>query len=111
VDSLKCYCERNEAIFPEAKGLLRKNEAASHWLGQTTMTPFEKKSDISQCLARFRTEKVANCLSAEDVYLFCSYILYFGHERFCAHPQKEEIILATQKRMASGSSTDADQSS
>jgi len=75
------------------------------------MKPFEKKSDISQCLASFRTDKVANCLSAEDVYLFCSYILFFGYERFCAHPQKDEIILATQTRMTPERPAAVDQSS
>ena len=42
--------------------------------------------DTSQCQVNALNQEVAECLSAEEVFIFCPYVLHFGHKRFCTHP-------------------------
>ena len=49
------------------------------------------------CLAKYRTEEVADCVSSTDVFMFCPFILRFGGGLFCRHPERDEIVERTEK--------------
>lgn len=64
------------------------------------MTKIDIKTNvfnIRYCLAKYRTAEVADCLSSTDVVIFCPFVLFFGGETFCRHPQRNEIIDQTEK--------------
>lgn len=49
------------------------------------------------CLAKHRTDEVADCLSSTDVVIFCPFVVFFGQGTFCRHPQRNKIIERTEK--------------
>lgn len=53
--------------------------------------------DISQCLAKYHLEELAECLSPPEKIRICPFILRFGSGHFCINPRKEEIIANTDK--------------
>lgn len=53
--------------------------------------------NTDQCLARMRTLSVADCLTTGEIYVFCPFVLFFFHECFCAHPEREAIIEKTNR--------------
>lgn len=53
--------------------------------------------DTRYCLARHRTDQVADCVSSTNIYVFCPFVLFFGGGLFCCHPQRDEIVDRTEK--------------
>ena len=48
--------------------------------------------DTQHCMAKRRTSEVIDCLSSEDVFIFCPYVVFFVSGRLCKHPQQAEIV-------------------
>ena len=60
-----------------------------------------KEFNVSGCRARHRTSEVADCLSHTDVFIFCPFVLFFGGEKFCCHPNRNENMAQTEKLLNS----------
>lgn len=51
-----------------------------------------QRFDTHQCLAKQRTPDVTDCLSSDDIFIFCPYVLFFRGGRLCKHPEQAKII-------------------